>query len=91
MAVMTDGLGVFAGPWNEVQEHLVSEGYEPGYTHNPAALIDGLAIDQEVAETTACEACGAKRGRFEAWRNTLTGGCGVAVAICQACGHAVTF
>ena len=76
------------GPWDEVRAHLEAYGYTPDYSGNPDALA-GLAIDQNVAETVPCPACGKTGRTLEAWANCL-GGYGHAVAICK-CGYASAF
>jgi len=81
------------GPWSGdggVQAYLLANGYQAGYPGNPAAIIDGLGIDADVAATVPCPACGATGGRFEAYADA-EGGYGAAVAICPQCDHAGTF
>jgi hypothetical protein len=89
-----DGTGVVMGPWEGdggVQQWLASNGYEPGYVHNPDAWVDGYSIDKNVAETTPCPKCGKVAGRFEAYTNAEIHSYGMAVAICGVCDFASTF
>jgi hypothetical protein len=73
-----------------LHEALVDEGWRRGLPpRRPMALVNGPAIDREVAATSACEHCGHQGLQYQPYVNDEGGYS--AVAVCPQCGAAEEF